>query len=445
MTRMTTQTETRRDMLSRMASTLKRFVRGKDGNVTITFALAAIPVIGFVGAAVDYSRANSVRTAMQAALDSTALMLSKDAPNLNATQLNQKATAYFQAMFTHPEASSVQLTSTYSQPSTGQHKLAMSVQGNVTATFSKVLGHSYLPVNTQSESVWGIKRLELALALDNTGSMSSSGKMTQLKIAVNNLIDTLKSASKTPGDIKISIIPFDTTVNLGTAYKTENWLDFNVNTCAHFGVVANGGGNGNGNGNGQNNSCSTVAKQNAWEGCVIDRNQPYDTNDHVPNGNSATGYPANQCGSLVTLMPLSYDWTALKAKVTSMIPSGNTNVTIGLVWAWHSLTSSLPLTEAAAPANDLEKVIILLTDGDNTQNRWTSSSSQIDARTTLACNNVKASGIKLYTVRVINGNATLLSACATNTSMYFNVQQASDLNAVFTAIANSLTNLRLSK
>ena len=39
MTRMTTQTETRRDMLSRMASTLKRFVRGKDGNVTITFPL----------------------------------------------------------------------------------------------------------------------------------------------------------------------------------------------------------------------------------------------------------------------------------------------------------------------------------------------------------------------------------------------------------------------
>ena len=33
----------------------------------ITFALATVPVIGFVGAAVDYSRANSDKTAMQAA------------------------------------------------------------------------------------------------------------------------------------------------------------------------------------------------------------------------------------------------------------------------------------------------------------------------------------------------------------------------------------------
>ena len=38
-----------------------------------------IPIIGFVGAAVDYSRANSAKAAMQAAIDSTALMLSKDA------------------------------------------------------------------------------------------------------------------------------------------------------------------------------------------------------------------------------------------------------------------------------------------------------------------------------------------------------------------------------
>ena len=38
----------------------------------MTFALATIPLIGFVGAAVDYSRANSAKAAMQAALDATA-------------------------------------------------------------------------------------------------------------------------------------------------------------------------------------------------------------------------------------------------------------------------------------------------------------------------------------------------------------------------------------
>ena len=152
------------------------------------------------------------------------------------------------------------------------------------------------------------------------------------------------------------------------------------------------------------------------------------------------------CGTLTKMMPLSYDWTALNSKVDAMQPNGNTNVTIGLVWAWHALTSNTPLTEAAAPSPDLDKVIILLTDGDNTEawnnsnNTKITSQSTIDARTSTACTNIKAANIKIYTVRVIDGNATLLKNCATNPTMYFDVQNASQLNSVFSAIAQNLAN-----
>ena len=67
-------------------------------------ALAALPLFGFVGAAVDYSRANSARTAMQAALDASALMMSKDAQTMTAASLAQKANDDFNATFTRPEA-----------------------------------------------------------------------------------------------------------------------------------------------------------------------------------------------------------------------------------------------------------------------------------------------------------------------------------------------------
>jgi hypothetical protein len=100
---------------------------------------------------------------------------------------------------------------------------------------------------------------------------------------------------------------------------------------------------------------------------------------------------------------------------------------------------------APAPEPDLDKVIIMLTDGENTQNRWTSSASSIDARTTKACDNIKAANIRLYTVRVIDGDATLLKNCATNATMYFDVQQASQLNSVFSSIAQNLANLRIAK
>jgi hypothetical protein len=58
---------------------------------------------------------------------------------------------------------------------------------------------------------------------------------------------------------------------------------------------------------------------------------------------------------------------------------------------------------------------------------------------------VKAANIKLYTIRVIDGNAALLQACATKPDMYYNVQNASQLNSVFTTIAQNLANLRIAK
>jgi hypothetical protein len=48
-------------------------------------------------------------------------------------------------------------------------------------------------------------------------------------------------------------------------------------------------------------------------------------------------------------------------------------------------------------------------------------------------------------VRVIDGNVELLRGCATNSSMYYDVQQASQLNAVFSAIAQNLANLRIAR
>ena len=48
-------------------------------------------------------------------------------------------------------------------------------------------------------------------------------------------------------------------------------------------------------------------------------------------------------------------------------------------------------------------------------------------------------------MRVIDGDVTLLRGCASNTDMYYDVDQASDLNGVFSAIAQNLANLRISK
>src|SRR4051812_337745 len=56
-----------------------RFIADQRGGVAPIFALALVPMIGLAGAAIDYSRAGAARTAMQATLDATALMIAKDA------------------------------------------------------------------------------------------------------------------------------------------------------------------------------------------------------------------------------------------------------------------------------------------------------------------------------------------------------------------------------
>jgi len=72
-----------------------RFVGADDGNIAVIFCIALVPILGFVGAAVDYTRANSARSSMQAALDSTALMLSKDLSEgiITTSQVTAKASA----------------------------------------------------------------------------------------------------------------------------------------------------------------------------------------------------------------------------------------------------------------------------------------------------------------------------------------------------------------
>ena len=109
------------------------------------------------------------------------------------------------------------------------------------------------------------------------------------------------------------------------------------------------------------------------------------------------------------------------------------------------LTPGAPLSTAASPSSKLDKVIVFLTDGDNTRSRWGSSQSTMDARTSLVCANIKAAGVLVYSVRVIDGNATLIRNCATQTSMYYSVSSASDLTSVFASIAQSLSNLRISQ
>lgn len=429
------------------------------GNVTITFALATIPMVGFVGAAVDYSRANSVKTAMQAAADSTALMLSKVAASMNSTDIQSKGDAYFKALFNRPEANGLQVTTTYT--TTGGSQIVVAATANVKTDFMNLVGTTTMKIGVDSKIKWGNTKLRVALVLDTTGSMADDGKMTALQTATKSLLDQLKGAAAADGDVYVSIIPFSKDVNVNSSNYRATWIDWtdweeNNGNCSKSGWGTN---TKTGclaqNGNPQ----WTPDNHNTWNGCVTDRgnsNAPSsyntDTNVTAPDiTKTYTLFAAEQydyCSPKV--MPLSYDWTGMKSLVTSFYPAGNTNQGIGLAHGWMSLVGGGPYP--APPAEDpnykYSKVIILLTDGLNTANRWYTWQSQIDTREATTCANIKAAGITLYTVQVNTGGdptSTLLQQCASTTDKFFLLTSASQMVSTFQQIGTNLSNLRIAQ
>jgi Flp pilus assembly protein TadG len=189
----------------------------------------------------------------------------------------------------------------------------------------------------------------------------------------------------------------------------------------------------------------------AWTGCFMDRAQNYDTTNGTPvAGTTATLFPAenNDYCPPVTLNGLSFDWPTLNSKVDTMTPNGSTNQTIGLAWGWQALTSTNPLN---APAQDptVQNVIVLLSDGLNTQDRFAGDGSNqnatVDARMALACANAKAAGVRIYTVLVMSGDSNVLQNCATDAKKYFSLNTAGQIVTAFNTIGTELANLHLSR
>lgn len=421
---------------------LVQFLKNRRGGVAPLMGFLAIPLMGFVGVAVDYSRANAARTAFQASLDSTALMLSKNAATQTGSDLQVTASDTFNALFTRPDVTNVAVTASYS--STSGSQVVLSGTANVQTNFLGVLGYSQIPIGGSTTSTWGNSRLRVALVLDNTGSMASSNKMPALQTAAQNLLNQLKAAVVKDGDVYVSIIPFSKDVNVGADKNAEAWLRWDLWEADN--------GSCSGSSYSTQSSCVshgktwTPASHTTWNGCVTDRDQNFDTTNDAASAGS-TLYPAEQYSSCpVPLMPLSYDWTALATKITAMTPNGNTNQAIGLQMGWQSLTAAPFTVPPMDPNYKYSQVIIMLTDGLNTQDRWYSNQSAIDTRQQKTCDNIKAAGITLYTVQVNTGNdptSTLLQNCASDASKFFLLKSSTEIVTTFNQIGTALSNLRL--
>ncbi len=518
--------------LTAIKARLTSGARDESGAAAIIFAVALVLLAPLTLGVFDIYIASNQRQKLQDALDAAALYAARSSAqsDKDINEVGQRALKANLQSFTGSAliTSNFKLDGAKVVGTAEMTPLALATgffqHGNVTAT---------------SEVLRAMDRLEVALVLDNTGSMSGT-KISTLKTAAKDLVDKLQAAgnrSTAQDPIKISLVPFSSTVRVAEDVSVKNyntsshtgpgiptWLDpqakghwaagvdiFDEKHTDRFAVL------------------KSMKGGQVWGGCVESRRPPYDIQDTAPfSGNMASyfvpyfapdepddgegnwsfdndylndgtnssdwktrqrrtakydnkkpgsGGPNKGC-DLEPIQRLTTDMGGLKNAIDGMVASGTTDIPMGLVWGWHTLSPNAPFQDGAAyGTKHNRKIIILMTDGDNVNNttRWNnyngsyysgraylwqgllqgadegssswSRTSAMDSRLAQLCSNIKGKDIVLYTVRVEvrSGDSALLRNCASDPEKFYDVQNVSQLGAAFDAIAGSIDNLRITR
>ncbi len=438
-----------------MKGRVSAFLRDNTAATAIIFAMAMPMFFAAAGVAVDLAQAYNIKTRLGNAVDKAALAAGSTTGTLGEIeeQVNNFITANY------PED---RLGETYDVNVTfGEGTVRVTASARVPTTFMRILGHDFIDVYQETVVKRELAGVEVALVLDVTGSMAGNN-ISALKTASTNFLNIMFSRISDTEYLKIGIVPFSATVNVGAggasfvnwptsdAYKTASTITYDSGTT---GTTTN------------------------WRGCILERASPQDVRDtETPNwgmyrypricsqyNNNGTcrtysnNNPNNGC-TVSRILPLTNSQSALQSAVNGLSASGNTYINVGLVWGWRLLSPTLPFDQAVEYDDpDWSKTIVLMTDGDNqplsTYSAYGANSSltaaQLNSKMMTVCQNAKDAGIKVYTITFQSGisNATrdLFRQCASEPAFYFNAPSNQDLINAFENIANQLSQLHIVK
>lgn len=200
-------------VIKRLKKQIRSLRKADGGNVALIFGLALFPIIGMTGAAVDYTRASQLRTKMAVAADAAVLVAAKSS-NLSFGQRKAAADATFAANL-GIDPSLVAVKGKLSQLPGGGYRYEVEADYRY-AVIKAVPGMGdSATLSVVAEAGSGEGTTEVALVLDNTGSMASD--MVTLRKAATDFTNTLFDQAAGSGNkmLKMSVVPYVTAVNPG--------------------------------------------------------------------------------------------------------------------------------------------------------------------------------------------------------------------------------------
>ena len=217
-------------MLSLFARQMGRFRRDKRGNIVTLFALTLVPVLAVAGGAVDYSRADKIRTRLQLAADSASVgAVAKNSPAFAAAGSMSSdgpipagvtdATNIFNGNMAGQTGYTLNSLTVSVTRSSGTVTSTVQFSANVATTFMNTVGTASLTVTGSSTSVTSTPQyIDFYLLLDNSPSMGVAATPADVTTMVNHTSDKCAFACH---DLSNSNNYYDLAKSLGVTTRID--------------------------------------------------------------------------------------------------------------------------------------------------------------------------------------------------------------------------------
>ena len=432
-----------------MLNRLTTWAGNRDGNVAVILAISIIPILVLVGIAIDLQNTNISRQFVQYTVDNAVIAGSRE---MQAGKSKDEIRQYIDtfvdsAVKDKPYAMSCMPADV--SFTKGTQNIDVTVKCAQETTLTELIGYHYLNFTVTSGSTYGIGNVDVAFVFDISGSMGSS-KMNALKDAAYDAVKVLlpADADEQMGKIRLGMTSYSTMADAGdyfTAVTNENPRR-TYTECLK---------------SSKHGGCKKSTSKTVDNTCVKERigSEAFTDADPGPGAwiepavatydSRYDSWSTQSCNPTPPL-PLTDNTTDLNKYIKNLNSNGNTAGHIGIAWGWYLIapdwqsvwpSASKPL---AYDEPDSAKAMIVMTDGEfNTQ--YNSSQGNSFDQAKKLCDNIKAKGVRIYTVafQAPKAGQDVLNYCATSTDYAFEPDSADELKDAYTKIAQSISDLRI--
>jgi len=261
----------------------------KRGNFAMITAILAPALLASAGLAVDYVNLASAKAELQNSVDAAVIAVSRK------DVADQDRSAVFGEMLSAQLASNAHITLIDKKVEQTVGANFIRTDARATASVPLMFMGKLMPnkVSVVASTTFSTRSIEIAIALDNTGSMGAGG-ISALKDASHALVDALGEINTAQQSLKVGLVPFVTSVNVKGEGFSNTWIDeegkslYNGWTFLNHGQrtsrKAAGHSNGEFGGGDYPHHLNLFAwSGTTWKGCVEARPVPYNTDLTPPD------------------------------------------------------------------------------------------------------------------------------------------------------------------